>query len=302
MGRAVNAVRARITSSVDSPQLVHKWLRRLSIVALSLSSLVQPAMAQQQQADAAPGRVQYSLLTPALAGKYVVLTVDDLMGHIALGGHTNSIRAVSLREFVEKHGYDASSTLALALKEELDAAGYWTEVENVPRARPGQPQRLTRADLPASPRGEFLLDVVIESIGLANESNGGRWEPMFKLTWRLMRPSGEIVVPSHVFLHGPFPVDQDGHPRSRTHCGLPTFNKTIDRSQDLLDCFDRGLREASRALVPLIREKHDVALHGRSSSVAGAGNAASEAATERNQACAKTRRPRDVLAGTCDAK
>lgn len=270
-----------------------KWTHRLGVAALTLAAASQSATAQQQT-DPTPRPVEYSLLTPGIAGKYVVLTINDLMTWIALGGHTNSVRQASLRELVQQEGYDASSSLAIAMKEELDAAGYLTEVEPIPRARPGLPQNLTRSDLPASPDGQFLLDVVIELIGLANASNGAEWEPAFQLRWRVMRPSGEIVVPTHTFSHGPF-VDKDGNKYSRTTCGLPSFPETMKRPQALWDCFDLGLRESSRALIPLIRQKQDLALNGGSRSVAGTARTGTESTAK----CNKRRGSRAALDREC---
>jgi hypothetical protein len=170
----------------------------------------------------------------------------------------------------------------------------------VPRAQPGQPQRLSRSDLPTSPNGLFLIDVVINSIGLAAEANGAKWQPAFELSLRVMRPSGEIVVPTHRFWHGPSVLKQ-ANELGRTKCDLQSFNETMKQPQTLWDCFDLGLREASRALVPLIREKQDAALHGIPKAVADAARVDVEAAPEGKRACKKVRRPRDVLDAECES-
>jgi len=283
---------------VDSPRLLPQWTLGLAVAALTLITGTQPAKAQQQPADSRANPVEYSLLLPGIAGKYYVVTLDDLTGGLAIGGHINSLRSKSLRELVARESYDAGSVLAVALKEELEAAGYRTEIEPVPRAQPGQPQRLSRSDLPTSPNGLFLIDVVIDSIGLAAEINGAKWQPAFELSLRVIRPSGEMVVPTHRFWHGPSALKQVNE-IGRTECKLPSFHATLKQPQSLWDCFDLGLREASRALVPLIREKQDAALHGIPKAVTDAARVEVEAVPEGTRACKKARRPRDVLDGEC---
>jgi hypothetical protein len=251
-----------------------------------------PTLADEVSALSNP--IEYSLLMPAVANKYFVYTVNDAMNLIALGGHTNSVRASALDTLVRKEGYDAGLVLASVLQEQLDEAGYRTELEHIPRAKLGQPQHLSRGDLPRNPQGEYLLDVVIESIGLANVSNGGEWMPAFEMKWRVMRPSGDILVPTHIFVYGPF-VDANGIEYNRSTCGLPSFGKSMEKPPVLWDCFDHGLREASRALIPVIREQQDIALHGRHPT-------SSESAAATATTCVKARRPRDILDGTCSAK
>jgi hypothetical protein len=270
----------------------------LAVAALTLITGTQPAKAEQQPADSRANPVEYSLLLPGIAGNYFVATLNDVTEMVAIGGHLSSLRSKSLRELVARESYDAGSSLAVALQEELEAAGYRTEVEPVPRAQPGQPQRLSRSDLPTSPNGLFLIDVVINSIGLAAEANGAKWQPAFELSLRVMRPSGEIVVPTHRFWHGPSALKQ-ANALGRTKCDLPSFQATLKQPQLLWDCFDLGLREASSALVPLIREKQDAALHGIQKAVTDAARVEVEAVPEDTGACKKARRPRDVLGGEC---
>lgn len=279
---------------VKSLRIWRSWIGMIAVATLLLVTGAKPAAAQQQPTDPAASPVEYSLLQPGIAGKYFVVTVEDFTMWIGLGGHQNSLRSNSLRDLVVKEGYDASSILAVALQAELAAAGYRTEVEPVPRARDGQPQRLSRSDLPTSPAGLFLLDVVIDSIGLAAPSNGYAWQPAFQLSWRVMRPSGEIVIPTNVFVHGPY--TKDGEKLSETKCALPNFNATMKQPQALWDCFDLGLREASRALVPLIRQKQDVALHGKQKQAATDPKAKAAA----RPPCGKVRRPRDLLDTECE--
>lgn len=197
--------------------------------------------------------IEYSLLQPGLSGKYFVVTTVDMT---ALSGFSNNKRTSDLRTLVSREGYDAPTQLAVEMQAALEAAGWATDVEPVSRGRPGEPGRLTRSDLPVRPSGRYLLDFEINYLGLAAASNLEPWEPMFAVTWRVLRPNGEIVVPSQVYRHGPsvrLPVDKQHRTRD---CGLSTFASAIEAPASIWACLDRGFEDASRALVPMIREAH----------------------------------------------
>lgn len=237
-----------------------------SCLTVSAGSGAEPATAPTTTA-AAP--VEYSLLLPGVAGHYIVATSFDVLNMFGLSSYANSPRSHSLRAAVQRDGFDAAQSLAIALEAELAAAGFATDVEPVPRAAAGKPQRLTRGDLPPSPQGRYLLDVVIDRIGLTAESNGDPWEPAFALHWRVLRPNGELVVPTHVYIHGPRLKRADERSRTR-NCNLPSFKAAMADTGPLWACFDRGLREASRSLIPEIRVAQDAALHGKSAVAATA--------------------------------
>jgi hypothetical protein len=242
--------------------MVARRVHALSVLTLCLACGAQLARAQGEATlTASQPAVEYSLLQPALAGKYSVKTVDDMT--LFVSGPTNSVRSATLRELVAKEGYDASAHLAAALRSELETAGFTTELVGVPRAPAGEPQRLTRGDLPSNARGKFLVDVVIDAIELAAEANAAPWEPAFALSWRVMRPNGQIVVPTRTFIHGPYYNYKAGRFPSRSKCDLPSFNVTVKSPQLLWACFELGFSDASRVLVPLIRQAQDSALDGK---------------------------------------
>jgi len=225
------------------------WVVVGSCLAVSAVSGAEPVSAPTTTV-AAP--VEYSLLLPGVAGHYIVATSFDMLNMVGLSSYANSPRSQSLRAAVQRDGFDAAQSLAIALEEELEAAGFATEVEPVPRAAAGKPQRLTRGDLPTDPQGRYLLDVVIDRLGLTAESNGDPWEPAFALHWRVLRPNGELVVPTHVYIHGPRLKRADERSRTR-NCNLPSFKATMADTGPLWACFDQGFHDASRKLIPEIR-------------------------------------------------
>jgi hypothetical protein len=197
--------------------------------------------------------VEYSILWPALSAKYTVVTLGDALSHVALGGHLNAVRSIELRKVLSRESFDPCLNLAQALEAEFAAAGLAANIVPVRRASPGDVQSLSRGDLPQSPQGRYLIDVVIGHMGLAASANGADWEPLFALKWRVLSPRGDILVPSHVLWHGP--VDDKlsrGHTSRTNDCELPTFNKTMAEPALLWPCFDRAFHNASRDLIHLI--------------------------------------------------
>jgi hypothetical protein len=214
---------------------------------------VEPTDPTMPASDPSPVPVEYSILWPGLSGKYTVVTLEDALSTVALGGHAGSVRSIELRKTASREGFDPCLNLAQGLEAAFAAAGLTAKVEAVRRAEPGNVQSLSRSDLPPSPQGRYLIDVVIGSIGLAAWSNGSDWEPLFSLKWRVLSPRGDILVPSHVFWHGPVDEKRSGGRTSRTtDCDLPTFKKTMAEPALLWPCFDRAFHNASRDLVQLI--------------------------------------------------
>jgi len=221
------------------------------------TGIAEPTDPTMPASDASPVPVEYSILSPALSGKYTVVTLGDALSLFALGGHVSALRSIELRKVVSREGFDACLSLAQALEKELAAAGLTAKVEPVRRAKPGEVQSLSRGDLPPSPQGRYLIDVVIGYIGLAAPGNGGDWEPLFSLKWRVLNPRGDILVPSHVFWHGPVGDKRSIGSASRTtDCDLPTFKKTMAEPALLWPCFDRAFHNASRDLIELLLTTH----------------------------------------------
>jgi hypothetical protein len=214
-----------------------------------------PVLAEESVPASAPSvaPIEYSLLQPGLSGEYFVGTALDFT---MLGsGFSNVKRTSLLREAVQQEGYDAPTQLALAMKAALDQAGWRTEIEPVTRGRPGLPGRLTRADLPANPQGRYLIDLEIMQLGFAAESNLAQWQPFFTLTWRILGPGGELVVPSHKYMHGPYESLVEENNRTMG-CDLPVFHEAMKTPAQVFECMNRGFRDAAAILVPLLREAH----------------------------------------------
>ena len=202
-----------------------------------------------------PTPVEYSLLQPALYGKYFVVTGVDVTGLVS--GFSNTKRSSDLRELVERNGYDAPAELVQQLKAAFDAAGLTAEIEFVPRGPSGSLRRLTRGDLPSNPRGKALLDLEIGYIGLAAADNFSSWEPMYVLTWRLLHPTGEIIVPSHQYYHGPFGKGEKHRSRS---CALGGLGKLKVDPTPLWNCFNQAFVDTGSFLVTTVRAAHLEAL------------------------------------------
>lgn len=197
--------------------------------------------------------VDYSILWPGLSAKYTVVTLDDALSFVAMSGHAGSVRSIELRKAVSREGFDACMRLVQALEAEFSAAGLTANVEPVRRAKPGDVQSLSRSDLPPSPRGRYVVDVVISYIGLAASTNGSDWEPRFSLKWRVLSPRGDILVPTHAFWHGPDPAEVSDRNSNRTSdCNLPRFKSIMADPAPLWSCFDRAFHNASRDLVQVV--------------------------------------------------
>jgi len=197
--------------------------------------------------------IEYSILTPALQGAYWVTTKSDA-SLVGLSGYLNAARTKTLRKAVADEHYNAPDNLATQLSGALTAAGFPAVVEEVPRGPDGQGRGLGRGDLPAHPKGRYLVDVNIRYLGLVAKYNFSRWEPFFVLDWRILSPRGDIVGLPHVYVHG-LELDKK---RDETHhtadCELPIFSTGTDDTSRLWGCFDQAFRDASVNLTPEIRK------------------------------------------------
>jgi hypothetical protein len=199
-----------------------------------------------------PVTIEYSVLTPALQGQYFVATTFDLS--IVLSSYTNAARSKTLRELVTNEHYRATDNLALQLKDALTAAGFPADVEEVPRGPDGKAHGLSRGDLPPHPKGRYLIDVTIKSLGLVAKNNFSRWEPFFDLNWRILSPDGQILGFPHRYVHGPvYGVKSDDIHRTQD-CDLPYFSTGTQDPAEVWACFDRAFRDASAILTVAIRD------------------------------------------------
>ncbi len=227
-----------------------RWIAALG-AAVVLALPVRLAAEEVVAAPAVP--IEYSILTPALEGKYFVYSYDQWYLPL-LPGFANTARTKALRKLVDQERYKATDHFALQLKDALQSAGYAADIEFVPRAPDGTAHGLSRADLPEHPQGRYLIDVTMQSVGLGAMSNFTHWEPYVLLTWRLVASSGHIIGLPHKYEHRPdHSKDNEKNQRTRD-CELPSFFSLMDDPAPLWACFDRGFHDASVNLIPAIRE------------------------------------------------
>jgi hypothetical protein len=211
-----------------------------------------------EQAPAPP--VEYSVLTPALEAKYSVSLVHDLFlgGEAALSDVSRSKR---LREAVLNDHYQASRNLQSRLTEALTAAGMPAASEEVSRGPDGTVSALSRSELPAQPKGHYLVNVAIVFIGLAARSEVSSWEPNIQLRWMVLGSDGSVLTTPRYYGRGPSGVGWHKQQKTTHHtkdCGLPaTFDGVMEDPSQIWACFDRAFRDAGADLATEIRETQE---------------------------------------------
>lgn len=211
--------------------------------------------------------VDYSVLTPGLAGKFLVFTAPDLT-IIGVSRHANTEQTKALRQLVERERYEPCSRLGPQIMAALQAAGYSAAEEPIIRAAAGRPQSLARADLPENPRGMVLLDVTIEWLGLRADMTGQAYRPALALTWRLISRRGELVAPGRLLTYNgraayysvggvglslaPLPsrAPPPGQPNvdPGKSCEFDSFKAAEDDPRAIWNCLDAAFRGAGDQL------------------------------------------------------
>jgi hypothetical protein len=209
------------------------------------------AGAEPATEPAAP--VEYSILTPALESKYFVCSGAAQL--LMLPDFVNDSRSMDLRAAVKQSQFRATDHFALELQAALREAGHTAEIEFVPRAADGKKAALGRADLPKHPKGRFLIDVTLRSIGINAPRSGGEWEPFVFLSWRLYTTDGDIVGFPHDFPAQTNNRRERDRPRSPSVpvFDLPSFGKMMNDPMPLWACFDKTFHRTSVTRVPAIR-------------------------------------------------
>lgn len=203
------------------------------------------------------GTVDYSVLTPAFEGNFIVRTrysVPPLVPVDLASGFINTKRTNELRALVVREHYSATEHLASRLAEALTEAGLSADVVEVPRGPVGTPNRLHREDLPAHTTGRHLINISIEYVGLLAMTNLSSWEPALWLRWQVIRPDGQVVMAPRRYVHGPGSDDKDGGEHRTISCDLGLFSAAMGDPGKVWNCFDLAIREASVTIARAIKD------------------------------------------------
>ena len=179
-----------------------------ALLACTLAGWCSIHAAAAEPPDPAP--IQFSVLTPAMEGRYVVASGVDwttyIPPYLALGQICRGARNDRLRLLVKREGYKPERMIADRLIDALAAASYRAVYEPVMRRPAGSVQSLSWSDLPERPRGELMLDVTILWICLCADIAFTKHYPAISLSWRLLDPARAVVRPSTVLSYYHFPA------------------------------------------------------------------------------------------------
>ena len=234
-------------------------------VTLLLATWARPAFAENPEAIGSP--IEYSVLTPGLQSKFFVVTAQDLT-LIGVSHYANMGQSKALRKLVERERYEPCGRLSQQIVAALQAAGHTAIDEPIPRAAPGRSQSLSRMDIPERPRGEVLLDVTIDWIGLRADTSGQSFRPALSLTWRLIGANGQLIAPGRLLTYNgrpayysvgdvgismaplPSPAPPPTQPNADPGkgCEFKSFKAAADDPRTLWSCFDAAFRGAADLL------------------------------------------------------
>lgn len=206
-------------------------------------------------------RPDFSVLTPAIEGKFLAATGVDLtslvppyvgFAKIGTGG-----RSGQLRKLVEREGYDPTQAIADRVIDALAAASYTAVHEPISRRRAGLQQSLSWDDLPERPQGELMLDLTVRWICLCADVAFAKHYPAISISWRLLHPAGEVVEPSRTLTYHHFPAwyakNQAATPYPPENvtdtCGFTSVKSAEENPAVLWGCFGEAYAAAARRLV-----------------------------------------------------
>ena len=228
-------------------------------------------------ADEDSARPDFSILTPAIQGRYFVSSQADVtalippymeIGKLATGGRTKQLRAL-----VEREGYDPAPVLADRLVNALARSSYQAVHEPIPRKSAGSLQTLSWSDLPEKPQGKLMLDLTVQWICLCADIMFSKYYPAISMSWRLLDPADEVVQPSRTLTYYHFPAWYNEKQRQAAEareapppaypvetvsesCGFKSV-KTVEQNPEVLwDCFGEAFDAAARRLVVDLQRVH----------------------------------------------
>lgn len=242
--------------------------RRIPVVALC-GWLAAGTVVAGEPHPVAP--IDFSVLTPAMEGRFVVVTGFDFTAmvppYLALSQMGSRARTERLRALVAREGYDPVRAIADRLIEQLPGASYSAVHEPIGRRPPGSIQSLAWGDLPERLQGELALDVTIRWICLCNSLAYSKYYPGIALSWRLLDPAREVVQPTRniTYVHDPFyhhkkkagPSASVSKPRESEYpleqvseiCGFASIEAAEKNPEVLWGCFGEAYDAALRRLV-----------------------------------------------------
>jgi hypothetical protein len=219
---------------------------------------------------AAPEPADFSVLTPSMDGQFFVATQLNLNAVYPLIGLpsdlVNRSRTGQLRKILQTAGYDPARTLADRLIQRLVAAGYSAVHEPIKRKPAGSVQSLSWSDLPEKLQGRFLLDLNIRWICLCSPTSYLKAYPGISISWRLLEPPQELVLPSRNLDYYHIPWDPPkrwttGAEAQRAEpppyppvtvsegCGFGSLDETKENPAQLLGCLGEAFDVAVERLV-----------------------------------------------------
>ncbi|MGQ0429134.1 MAG: hypothetical protein ACT4UQ_04295 [Gammaproteobacteria bacterium] len=223
--------------------------------------------------------IEFSVLTPAMEGRYVVASEIDLTAfvppYLALGHLGKGRRSEQLRALVARERYKPERTIADRLIDRLGDASYPAVHEPIQRKPAGSVQSLSWDDLPERPRGKLILDLTIRWICLCSDVAFTKFYPAISLNWRLLDPARRsVVIPTRTlsYFHYP-PSDRRGKSKPSTDTGAePAPEYPVENVSDpcgfgsvkdaeanpavLWGCFGEAYDAALRRLVIDLKKAH----------------------------------------------
>ncbi|HEU0224177.1 MAG TPA: hypothetical protein VFR29_01960 [Steroidobacteraceae bacterium] len=185
-------------------------------IALAGWLACQAAAAEPPVAEAP---IEFSVLTPAMEGRYFIASGVDwttlIPPYLAMSRIGSGARNDRLRLLVKREGYAPERTIADRLIDALAEASIRAVYEPVPRKPAGSVQSLSWSDLPQRPRGKLMLDLTIRWICLCADVAFTRYYPALSIGWRLLDPAQVVVQPTRTlsYYHHPPPPKKKRKPR-----------------------------------------------------------------------------------------
>lgn len=223
------------------------------------------------EGPAVPDAPDFSVLTPSIEGDFYVSTQFSLNAVYvflgSIGDIAHRVRTKQLRRMVASDGYDPTRTLADRLIEVLTEAGYSAVYEPIARRPPGSVQSLAWSDLPEEPKGRLFLDLNVRWLCLCSSTTYMTHYPAISLSWRLLHPGEDVVVPTRnlVYYHlpawnpdkkpspqtGDKPVEPPRYPPVEVSesCGFRSLDEAEENPAQVWGCFAEAYDAALRRLV-----------------------------------------------------
>lgn len=237
------------------------------VVALALSgSFTLSGAAQATEEAETP--VEYSVLTPAVEGKFYVVSGLDPAAWIppyqSLASYGDKSRTKMLRVLVEREGYEPGKPFADRLLLALNEASILSVHEPISRRPAGRIQSLSWGDLPESPHGKLMFDVTIRWLCMCSDIAFSKFYPSIAFSWRVLDPRREIVEPGREMVYRHYPAWYTKNPLPEypvaivsEACGYDSVKDAEKDPQALWQCFDEAFEAAADRLIVDLKRVRD---------------------------------------------